>query len=122
MFNPYYRGPLYSNNNINPLLRRNVISRSSTRNITQSFIPRISKIIETTQRGINTYNQIVPIYKEVKPIISKIGETGKKFYSFFNKNMTRNASIKDDNIVYEEYHYESPKMNDRPSSPFFSQK
>lgn len=122
MFNPYYRGPLYRNNYINPLLRRNPSFRSSSRNITQSFIPRISKIIETTQRGINTYNQIIPIYKEVKPIVSKIGETGKKVYSFFNKNMNRNAYQKQDNIVYEEYQYEKPKNNNQPSSPFFNKK
>lgn len=88
MFNPYYEYPLMRNQMLNPLMRRYI---NPTRNIANSsMLPKITKIIETTQKGINTYNQIAPIYKEIKPIVTKISSTTKSIYSFINNRFTNN--------------------------------
>lgn len=90
---PSYFSPLYGygiNKNVIPSFYRSFRSVVPT--------PRASgftleKILSRTQRSINTINQIIPLYKQVKPIYNQGKNMVKSVASFINKSFGQNASI-----------------------------
>ena len=105
MRNQFYR---YPNSVIYPRFN------SSIRKVS-SF--NIGKILETTQRGINTINQIVPIYKQVTPVIKKVSSFTKSFSSFLFRN--KEVSSKDEPKETPINKTESYRNNHSPENPYF---
>ena len=81
----------------------------------------LAKFLETTQRGINTINQIVPIYKQISPVIKKVSSFTKSFSGFLFRNTNQQKS------VVEESRPNSKTSNSyrdisTPNDPYFKQK
>ncbi|MGN1294767.1 MAG: hypothetical protein ACI4U5_00020 [Bacilli bacterium] len=76
----------------------------------------IEKILSRTQRSINTINQIIPLYKQVKPIYNQGKNMVKSFASFINKSfgqpINRNSENKTNTTSFNRY-------NNGASNPFF---
>ena len=85
----------------------------------------MGSLIQSAQKGINTINQIIPLYKQVKPIYTQAKSSlqGLKKYITPKRTTTRNTF--QENRVYETNYQETRQTrdtqinNDRPSSPFF---
>lgn len=109
--NPYPRSIIYPRFNV-------PIRKASTINL--------SKILETTQRGINTINQIVPIYKQVTPIVKQVSNFTKSFTSFisngFRTTSNSNKSNIDQDIKTSSYQNSEYRNNSSPNNPFFKEK
>lgn len=103
---------------------KTIIYPRFNREINKRTTLNLSKILDTTQRGINTINQIVPLYKQVTPIIKQVSSFTKSINSFLFRKRTNsrnnveenniNESIKNDNFSYREQNYEN--------TPFFNKK
>ena len=112
--NPNFNRGYYSLNRDYP--RSIIYPRFNTRIKTPSVI-NLTKILDTTQKGINTINQIVPIYKQVTPIFKQVANFSKSINSFlFRKpnNIRSNAQENNDSIKKEDY-----RKVDNSSNPFF---
>ena len=77
----------------------------------------IEKIISRTQRSINTINQIIPLYKQVKPIYNQGKNMVKTVATFINKSFGQNvtsssSSSKNDTSSSFRFNYEK-------NNPFF---
>ena len=88
--------------------------------IRKPSIINLSKIIETTQVGINTINQIIPIYKQATPIIKQISNFTKSMSNFF----IRNKPVQQRNEDFKQATNSNKTSNDYRSSshennPFF---
>ena len=80
----------------------------------------LSKIIDTTQRGINTINQIVPLYKQVTPIINQATKFTKSISSFlFNRNQKRNQNNDINKETNRNNNQEDYRVQDNENNPFF---
>ena len=114
-YNPYYR-------NI-PNSFYSYIPRSS-RTIASGM--NFNSLIQSAQKGINTINQIIPLYKQVKPIYTQARSSlqGLKKYIVPKARTTRGPTYQD-NKVYDAPYQETRSQaytkqnNDQPSSPFF---
>ena len=63
----------------------------------------LSKIITGISKTLNIANQVIPIYKQAKPLISNFGSTMKLLKTFQNSsnNKTKKETIKTANIIEE---------------------
>ena len=63
----------------------------------------LSKIITGISKTLNIANQVIPIYKQAKPLISNFGSTMKLLKTFQNSsnNETKKETIKTANIIEE---------------------
>lgn len=85
-----------------------------------------NSLIQSAQKGINTINQIIPLYKQVKPIYTQAKSSlqGLKKYIVPKARTTRSTTYQD-NRVYDAPYQETRSQaytkqnNDQPSSPFF---
>lgn len=113
-FNPYEQAYI-SQNGFYP---RSIIYPRFNTPIRKVPSINLSKILETTQRGINTINQIVPIYKQVTPIVKQVGSFTKSISSFFSNGFQRQTNNPNNNsnttFIKEEY-----RQNSNPNNPFF---
>ena len=112
--NPSFNRSYYSINRDYP--RSIIYPRFNTRVRTPSVI-NLSKILDTTQRGINTINQIVPIYKQVTPIFKQVANFSKSVNSFLfrKQNNIKNPTQEiNDTLKKEDY-----RKVDNSSNPFF---
>lgn len=112
--NPNLRNTYYFRNQEFP---RSIIYPRFNSPIRKQPIINLSKILDTTQRGINTINQIVPIYKQVTPIIKQMSNFTKSFSSFiFKRNNinTNNNQVNPSSKIQEDY-----RSTSNPSTPFF---
>ena len=109
-FNPYFI-------NQNRTYPRSIIYPRFNTRIKKTSVLNLSKIIDTTQRGINTINQIVPIYKQVTPIFKQVASFSKSINSFlFRKpNNIRNDQV-EEVIKSKQASY---RNEESPNSPFF---
>ncbi len=114
-YNPYYRNIPNSFYSYIPRATRQALSPFN-----------MGSLIQSAQKGINTINQIIPLYKQVKPIYTQAKSSLqglKKYITPKRSSTTRNTF--QDNRVYETNYQETRQTrdtqinNDRPSSPFF---
>ena len=63
----------------------------------------LGKIITGISKTLNIANQVIPIYKQAKPLISNFGSTMKLLKTFQNSsnNKTKKETIKTANIIEE---------------------
>lgn len=123
MYNSYYYGPFYNNRMVYPNSFRGIRYPRLTSQIVKPTSINLTKILDTTQKGINTVNQIIPIYKQVKPVFSQVSTYTKKISSFINKNFMRGPI----NQNHEELNNKTTKNsqntihknNTQASSPFY---
>ncbi len=115
-YNPYYR-------NI-PNSFYSYIPRSS-RVITSGM--NFNNLIQSAQRGINTINQLIPLYKQVKPIYTQAKSSLQGLKKYITpKSRTNRGKTYQDNRVYDASFQETRSQtfntkqnNDQPFSPFF---
>ena len=77
----------------------------------------LGKILETTQRGINTINQIVPIYKQISPVIKKVSAFTKSFSGLLfrkSNNQIFNTQVEKTTNTNDSY-----RTNTTPNNPYF---
>lgn len=77
----------------------------------------IEKIISRTQRSINTINQIIPLYKQVKPIYNQGKNMIKTVATFINKSFGQNVTSSSSSSKNETS--SSFRFNDEKNNPFF---
>lgn len=116
--------PTRESMNYFPNYPRSILYPRFTNQIRKSNIINLSKILETTQKGINTINQIVPIYKQVTPIVKQFGNFTKSISSFINngfRNSSSNSSLKENNINPTTLNQSNDdyRNNSNPGTPYF---
>ena len=118
---------MFPNNQLPPFLGRGELfnvpymiypryNRSFLSNIEKYSAPKqinLSKILNSTQRGINTINQIIPIYKQVKPIYAQFISWSSSILGFIGGESVKNTQNKYQNKSF------STRTNQTDSSPFF---
>ena len=113
----FYHNPIPNRNFPNTIIYprfNKIVSRNPSLNIT--------KILDTTQRGINTINQIVPLYKQVTPIIKQVANFTKSINSYLFK---RGSKIENNNIkntTSNSDNQSSYRTQDNENTPFFNKK
>lgn len=131
-FNPY--GPIPNQTRAIPPIS---IPKSSM--VRKSFLPTLSKgmsfnkLLKTTEQGINTFNQIIPIYQQIKPLVSNTKDATKILKRAFIKPKAKTVTAKatytkvKPNITKEETLNkketaitEPIKEQNHPSAPFFN--
>lgn len=107
---------------------------SAATKATKSF--SLSSIINGAQKGINTLNQIIPLYNQVKPLV----QNGKQMFNIF-KNIKKtnfepegvedtplenNTTETNEKVIIEAEKIKSPNIEEpiifnqtKPSKPFF---
>lgn len=117
--NPNFNFPQQNYYRTNQYPRSIIYPRFNTPIKTKPII-NLSKILDTTQRGINTINQIVPLYKQVTPIIKQVSTFTKSIGNmFFLRNQNNNnveRQYEDNNSSNNAQDY---RKNENNSNPFF---
>lgn len=77
----------------------------------------LSKILSGLSRTLNIANQVIPIYKDTKPLINNV----KSIYSLIknNSNSSITSAHKTENIKHSETKKETIKSHDNYSPQFF---
>lgn len=91
-----------------PFMMPNAATQTSLLNATKntSFLGKInwSSLLSNTQKTLNVVNQVIPLYYQVKPVVSNIrtlGKIGKEFnksnINNSNNNFSNNVNNNDSN-------------------------
>ncbi len=112
----------YNNFNFNRPYPKTIIYPRFNKQVNRNPSFNLSKIIDTTQRGINTINQIVPLYKQVSPIIKQVSTFTKSISAFlFRKNNVRNDKINNTKNSVDNS-TDNYRMQNDENKPFFNEK
>ena len=119
--NHYYNSFFYQNNFTSRNFPNSIIYPRFNKMINRTSSINLPKIIDTTQRGINTINQIVPLYKQITPIIKQVTSFTKSINSFIFKRNSR-VNNNSQNISKEPNYQESYREQNIENKPFFNEK